>query len=121
MSGGKEGGAASVEHTGLVLLVALLALAASAALIAGPPVEDQRGLAAAIGRKLVCSPRLPGPCWRDGLTLAWTPARRAGASARTTSSRRGGPLRASTRPGGLSLLPARELRRAVVARRPHGV
>src|SRR5215212_1573064 len=99
MSGGKEGGAASVEHTGLVLLVALLALAASAALIAGPPVKDQRGLAAAIGRKLVCSPRLPGPCWRDGLTLAY--GRPLAGLVRALAPR----PRAEVGPSGLPLVP----------------
>jgi hypothetical protein len=64
-------GAASVEHTGLVLLIALLMLAAITAFAAGPPVEDGRELGSAIARKLRCAPRLPGPCWRDSLTDAY--------------------------------------------------
>jgi hypothetical protein len=66
-----EHGAASVEHVGLVMLVALLLLAAISALAAGPPVERGRELGATIARKLRCAPRLPGPCWRDPLTEAY--------------------------------------------------
>src|SRR4051794_33732623 len=64
-------GSASVEHVGLVLLVAALMLAAVAALAAGPPPKEARDLGAAIARKLRCAPRLPGPCWQDPLTEAY--------------------------------------------------
>ena len=64
-------GAASVEHTGLVLLVALLLIAGLAALGAGPSGEGGRELGSALARKLRCAPRLPGPCWRDPLTEAY--------------------------------------------------
>jgi hypothetical protein len=66
-----EHGAASVEHLGLVVLVALLLLAAISALAAGPPTEGGRELGATLARKLRCAPRLPGPCWRDPLTEAY--------------------------------------------------
>jgi hypothetical protein len=64
-------GAASVEHAGLVLLVALLLIAGLAALGAGPSGEGGRELGSALARKLRCAPRLPGPCWRDPLTEAY--------------------------------------------------
>ena len=64
-------GSASVEHIGLVMLVAALMLAAVAALAAGPPPEEARDLGAAIARKLRCAPKLPGPCWQDPLTEAY--------------------------------------------------
>jgi hypothetical protein len=64
-------GAASVEHAGLALLIALLLLAGISALAAGPPVDGGRELGHAIARKLRCAPRLPGPCWRDPLTEAY--------------------------------------------------
>jgi hypothetical protein len=66
-----EHGAASVEHVGLVMLVALLLLAAISALAAGPPEQRGRELGATIARKLRCAPRLPEPCWRDPLTEAY--------------------------------------------------
>jgi hypothetical protein len=64
-------GAATVEHAGLALLIALLASAAVAAVAAGPPGPEARELGTAIARKLRCAPRLPGPCWRDPLTTAY--------------------------------------------------
>ncbi|MGH2963690.1 MAG: hypothetical protein ACRDL3_16080 [Solirubrobacterales bacterium] len=70
-SGRSERGAASVEHLGLALLIALALLAAVSAFAAGPPVEEGRELGTAITRKLRCAPRLPGPCWRDPLTEAY--------------------------------------------------
>lgn len=68
---GDEDGAASVEHVGLAVLIAVLLLVGVAALAAGPPVEEGRELGTAISRKLRCAPRLPGPCWRDPLTDAY--------------------------------------------------
>ena len=64
-------GAASVEHAGLALLIAVAMLAGVAAFAAGPPVDAGRELGTAITRKLRCAPRLPGPCWRDPLTEAY--------------------------------------------------
>ena len=63
-------GAASVEHVGLCLLIALLTAAGIASVAAGP-LDGGRELGAAIARKLRCAPRLPGPCWRDPLTDAY--------------------------------------------------
>ena len=64
-------GAASVEHVGLALLIALLMLGAVAALAAAPPGDSARELGTSLARKLRCAPRLPGPCWRDPLTEAY--------------------------------------------------
>ncbi len=66
-----EKGAATVEHAGLVLLIALLFVAAISAIAAVPPREQGRELGSAIARKLRCAPRLPGPCWQDPLTEAY--------------------------------------------------
>ena len=64
-------GAASAEHVGLVLLVALLVAAAISAIAARGPDKAGPELGSAIARKLRCAPRLPGPCWRDPLTEAY--------------------------------------------------
>ncbi len=65
-----QAGAATVEHAGLVLLIALLLGAAIAAIAAG---SDQSGreLGSTLGRKLRCAAVGPGPCWRDPLTEAY--------------------------------------------------
>src|SRR5215216_7505039 len=70
MSATRERGAASVEHAGLALLIALVLLAGVASVAAGP-LDGGRELGWAITRKLRCAPRLPGPCWRDALTEAY--------------------------------------------------
>ena len=67
----EQHGAASVEHVGLALLIALLMLGAVAALASGPPLDKGRELGTSLARKLRCAPRLPGPCWRDPLTEAY--------------------------------------------------
>lgn len=69
--GHPQRGAASVEHAGLALLIALLVAAGVAALAHRPPESGARDVASAIARKIRCAPRLPGPCWRDPLTLAY--------------------------------------------------
>jgi hypothetical protein len=66
-----ESGAATVEHVGLVLLIALLLLAAIAALVASPPTEEARRLGSQLDRRIRCPARLPDPCWRDPLTEAY--------------------------------------------------
>jgi hypothetical protein len=63
-------GAATVEHAGLSLLIALLAIAAIAA-IAARPSDDGRELGFALARKLRCAAVGPAPCWRDPLTEAY--------------------------------------------------
>jgi Flp pilus assembly pilin Flp len=68
---GEHSGAASVEHVGLAILIAVVMLAGVAAFAARPPVDEGRELGTAISRKLRCAPRLPGPCWRDPLTEAY--------------------------------------------------
>jgi hypothetical protein len=65
-----ERGAATVEHAGLSLLIALLAIAGIAALAARPS-DDGRELGFALARKLRCAAVGPGPCWRDPLTEAY--------------------------------------------------
>ncbi len=92
-------GAASVEHVGLVFLVALLLLAAISAVAAGPPDERGRELGATIARKLRCAPRLPRPCWRDPLTEAY--GRPVAGTVRALAPQ---PV-AVTGPSGLALLP----------------
>jgi hypothetical protein len=66
----RDTGGASVESVGLALLIALAMLAAVAAVVAGP-LEGGRELASTLGRKIRCATQLPGPCWRDPLTLAY--------------------------------------------------
>ena len=65
-----EQGAATVEHAGLSLLIALVAIAGVAALAARPS-DDGRELGSTLGRKLRCAAVGPGPCWRDPLTEAY--------------------------------------------------
>jgi len=69
MGGQSQTGAASVEHAGLTLLVALAVAALVAALAAGPPAGDELGFS--LARKLRCAAVGPGPCWRDPLTEAY--------------------------------------------------
>jgi hypothetical protein len=83
MKGNGERGAASVEQVGLAALMALLLIAAIAAVQAGGKVDAGRGLAAAIGRRLVCAPHLPDACRHHPLVPAygWPLARLARALA----------------------------------------
>jgi hypothetical protein len=66
-----ERGSASVEYVALVALIGLVAIAAIAALVAGPSNDAARELGRTIGRRIVCAPKLPGPCRRDPLALAY--------------------------------------------------
>jgi Flp pilus assembly pilin Flp len=66
----RDRGAATVEHAGLSLLVALLLIAGIAALAAGSS-ESGRELGFTLARKLRCAAVGPGPCWRDPLTTAY--------------------------------------------------
>ncbi len=65
-----QSGAATVEHAGLTLLIALLASAAIAALASGSE-EAGRDLGSTLARKIRCAAVGPGPCWRDPLTEAY--------------------------------------------------
>jgi hypothetical protein len=65
-----ERGAATVEHAGLSLLIALLAIGSIAALASGRS-DDGRELGFALARKLRCAAVGAGPCWRDPLTQAY--------------------------------------------------
>jgi hypothetical protein len=107
-----ERGSASVEQAGLVALVALLLLVAISALAAaGDGIDPRHGLAGAIGRRLVCAPRLPGACRHHPLVPAygWPLARLARALAPAPLARSG--------PDGLPLVPVdfRRCRRASCA------
>lgn len=95
----RERGSATVEQTALCALIALLLLAAIAAVIAGGKVDAGRDLAATIGRRLACGPRLPDACRHHPLVPAygWPLARLARALAPAPV-----PL---TGPGGLPLMP----------------
>lgn len=66
-----ERGSASVEQAGLAALVALLLLAAVSAVAAGGEVDAGRNLAAALGRRLACGPRLPDACGHHPLVPAY--------------------------------------------------
>ena len=65
-----ERGAATVEHAGLSLLIALIAIAGVAAL-AAERSDEGRELGFTLARKLRCAAVGPGPCWRDPLTEAY--------------------------------------------------
>ena len=94
-----ERGSASVEQAGLAALVALLLTAAAAAGAAGGEVDAGRDLAATIGRRLACAPRLPDACRHHPLVPAygWPLARAARALAPVPIALPG--------PSGLPLLP----------------
>ena len=96
---GEERGSASVEQVGLAALVALLLVAAIAAVASGGGVDAGRGLAAAIGRRIVCAPRLPDACRHHPLVPAygWPLARLVRALAPAPTPRPG--------PDGLPLVP----------------
>lgn len=53
------------------MLIALLAIAAISALVAGPPERAERRLGATIARRIACAPRIPDPCNRNPLALAY--------------------------------------------------
>jgi hypothetical protein len=79
----RQRGAASVEHVGLVALVALLLMGVVAAVVAGGEVKAGRELAGTLGKRLVCGPRLPDACRHHELVPAygWPLARLARALA----------------------------------------
>jgi hypothetical protein len=66
----RQQGAASIESIGLAFLIVLLVAGVAAAAVSGP-LEGGRELASTLGRKIRCATQLPGPCWRDPLTLAY--------------------------------------------------
>lgn len=78
-----ERGSASVEQAALCALVGLILVAAIGAIAAGGKVDAGRDLAATIGRRLACAPRLPDPCRHHPLVPAygWPLARLARALA----------------------------------------
>jgi hypothetical protein len=112
-----EHGSATVEQAGLAALVAVLLIAAVSAVAAGGDVDAGRGLAATIGRRLACAPRLPDGCRHHPLVPAygWPLARLARALAPAPIAVPG--------PSGLPLVPVdfRRCRResCAVAAGPH--
>ena len=96
---GRENGSASVEQVGLAALIALLLVAAIAAVASGGDVDAGRTLVRALGRKIVCAPRLPEPCRHHPLVPAygWPLARLARALAPAPATAPG--------PSGLPLVP----------------
>lgn len=112
-----ERGTASVEQAGLLALIALLVLAAIAAVASDGEIKANRTLAGAIAKRLVCAPRLPGPCHHHPLVPAygWPLARLTRALAPAPLPRPG--------PAGLPLVPVdfRRCRRTscAVAAGPH--
>jgi hypothetical protein len=113
----KERGQATIESAGLAALIALLLIAVIAAVAGGGEVKAGRELAGAIGRRIVCAPRLPDACRHPALVPAygWPLARLARALAPPPE-----PLPAAD---GLSLVPVdfRRCRResCAVAAGPH--
>jgi hypothetical protein len=100
MSGSEnQRGSASVEQAGLAALVALLLIAAIAAVAAGGEIDAGRQLAAALGRRIACGPRLPDACRHHPLAPAygWPLARLTRALAPAPEALAG--------PSGLPLMP----------------
>jgi len=64
-------GSASVEHLGLVALLAVSLIALLAVLTAESTEDGDRSLASTLARKIRCAAQGPGPCWRDPLTGAY--------------------------------------------------
>jgi hypothetical protein len=81
--GGAELGQATIESAALAALMALLLVAVIAAIAGGGEVDAGRDLARAIGRRVVCAPRLPDACRHQPLVPAygWPLARLARALA----------------------------------------
>jgi hypothetical protein len=95
----RSAGAASVEHIGLVALIALLVAAGIAALAASPPTRSARELGDTIAGRVACVPRHPVPCGRNPLALAYGfPLGKLVRSLAPTPEAAGGP-------GGQALLP----------------
>lgn len=112
-----ERGSASVEQAALAGLVALLLVAAVSAIAADGEIDAGRRLAAALGRKIACAPRLPDGCRHHPLVPAygWPLARLTRALAPAPEARPGA--------SGLPLMPVdfRRCRResCAVAAGPH--
>ncbi len=69
--GGTQHGAASVEHVGLLALLAVMIVGVVAAVVAGGEVTGGPDLARTLGKRLVCGPRLPDACRHHQLVPAY--------------------------------------------------
>jgi Flp pilus assembly pilin Flp len=69
--GDSERGSATVEQAALAALIALLLVAAISAIASVGEVGAGRQLAAALGRRLTCAPRLPDACRHHALVPAY--------------------------------------------------
>jgi hypothetical protein len=114
---GRARGQATIESAGLTALLAFLLVGVIAVIAGGGEVSAGRELAGAIGKRLVCAPRLPDDCHHQPLVPAygWPLARLA----RTLAP----PPAALPGPDGLPLVPVdfRRCRResCAVAAGPH--
>ncbi len=70
-SSGHQRGSASVEQVALAAMVAVALAVAVAAVTAGGDVDAGRTLARALGRKIICAPRLPDACRHHPLVPAY--------------------------------------------------
>jgi hypothetical protein len=86
-----DAGSATVEHAGLVALIALLLLGAISAFAAGPPSRPARELGGLLARRIACAPRLPDACHHHPLVSAygWPLARLVAALAPAPRARTG--------------------------------
>jgi len=66
-----QAGAATVEHVGLVVLLAVLHLAGIDVWGWLSETDEARRLGIQLDRRIRCPARLPDPCWRDPLTEAY--------------------------------------------------
>lgn len=95
----EQRGSATVEHAGLVALIAVLLLAGIAALAASGELDGGRELAGTVARRIICAPHLPDACRHHPLVPAygWPLARLVRALAPPPVPRPG--------PSGLGLVP----------------
>ncbi|HEY8081949.1 MAG TPA: hypothetical protein VIE64_00155 [Solirubrobacterales bacterium] len=66
-----ERGAASVEHVGLVALIALVAIGMLAVVAAEGEIEAGREVARSLAKKISCAPRMPDSCRHHPLVPAY--------------------------------------------------
>lgn len=99
LGGDTQAGSAIVEQIAISALIGVLLVTGIAAVAADGEIDAGRGLAAAIGRRLACAPRLPDDCRHHPLVPAygWPLARLTRALAPPPTAR--------PSPSGLPLMP----------------